>query len=485
MGFGLGVDPLTGFFLLTLAATAVPALVYAIGYLPGVRNATVVGLLTAAFILALAGVLTARTVLTLLTFWELMTLLPAGAILVTRHEPAARRSVYQYLAITHLGGTGVWVSLLLLASKGGLTDPAALRAAGAGLQALIALAAIVGFGTKAGIIPFHSWLPKAHPLAPSHISALMSGVMLKVALYGLIRVLFEWLPIPPGLGGGTGTRPGSTLRRWSVSSTPSSSTNSNACWPSTPSRTWASSCSAWGRRCCSATAATPRGPNSRSPPPSCTPSTTPSSRACCSWAPGRSIGRSTASTSTGWADCCAGCPGPRGAFLIGAMAIAGLPPLNGFASEWLTLQSLLHVTTGAGVPATGTVALGGTAMGTALAGALATAGLADDRRPGRLLLREGGRPRAAGAGPTSRGGGGTRSSAADGGRRRRVLAVLCVVLGVMPGLLVPRLAGPAACAGGNRVEPVAAAAAAPGAVAASASRLRGPGGCPRPALPCS
>ena len=108
-GVGLGIDPLTGFFLVTLAVAGVPALIYALGYLPPVHNASVVGGLTAGFVLALAGVLTARTVLTLLTFWELMTLLPAGAILVTRHEPAARRSVYQYLAITHLGGTGVWV----------------------------------------------------------------------------------------------------------------------------------------------------------------------------------------------------------------------------------------------------------------------------------------------------------------------------------------------------------------------------------------
>src|SRR5665811_1005419 len=141
------------------------------------------------------GVLVARTAPTFLTFWELMTLLPAGAILVTRREAAARCSVFEYLAITHLGGTGVWVALLVLAAQGGLGHPEALRAAGAPLQTLVALAAIVGFGTKAGIAPFHSWLPRAHPLAPSHVSALMSGMMIKVALYGLIRVLFEWLGV--------------------------------------------------------------------------------------------------------------------------------------------------------------------------------------------------------------------------------------------------------------------------------------------------
>src|SRR5665811_919145 len=111
------------------------------------------------------GVLVARTAPAFLTFWELMTLLPAGAILVARREPSARRSVFEYLAITHLGGTGVWVALLVLAAHGGLGNPDAMHTAGAPLQTLVILAAIVGFGTKAGIVPFHSWLPRAHPLA--------------------------------------------------------------------------------------------------------------------------------------------------------------------------------------------------------------------------------------------------------------------------------------------------------------------------------
>jgi len=167
-GFGVGIDALTGFFLATLALVAVPTLVFSLAYLPGIRGASPVGMLTAGFLLSLIGVLVARTAPAFLTFWELMTLLPAGAILVARREPSARRSVFEYLAITHLGGTGVWVALLVLAAQGGLGHPEALRAAGAPLQTLVALAAIVGFGTKAGIAPFHSWLPRAHPLAPSH-----------------------------------------------------------------------------------------------------------------------------------------------------------------------------------------------------------------------------------------------------------------------------------------------------------------------------
>ncbi len=196
-GLAFGLDGLTGFFLLTLAACACPALVYASSSMRDVPQGGLLGVLNAAFVLSLVGVLTARTGISFLLFWELMTLLPAAAILVTRRESSARTSVFQYLAITHLGGAGGWVALLLLAGVGGIGDPAAASAAGTGIQAVIALAAVVGFGTKAGVMPFHSWLPRAHPIAPGHFSALMSGVMVKVAIYGLVRVVFEWLGASP------------------------------------------------------------------------------------------------------------------------------------------------------------------------------------------------------------------------------------------------------------------------------------------------
>ena len=74
---------------------------------------------------------------------------------------------------------------------------------GSGVQAVIAVAAIVGFGTKAGLMPMHAWLPRTHPIAPAFISALMSGVMVAVAAYGLIRVLVDWLGPPPAWVGAT------------------------------------------------------------------------------------------------------------------------------------------------------------------------------------------------------------------------------------------------------------------------------------------
>ena len=157
-------------------------------------------MLTAAFLLALVGVLCARDALSFLFFWELMTLVPAAIILVGTATESARHAVFTYVAITHLGGAGTWIALLLLAHEGAIGNSAALTD-GSGVQAVIAVAAIIGFGTKAGLMPMHAWLPRAHPIAPAFISALMSGVMVAVAAYGLVRVLVDWLgPAPSWIG---------------------------------------------------------------------------------------------------------------------------------------------------------------------------------------------------------------------------------------------------------------------------------------------
>ena len=86
--------------------------------------------------------------------------------------------------------------MLLLAHAGAIGGACGV-AHGSGLQVAIALAALVGMGTKAGVMPLHVWLPRAHPIAPAPVSALMSGVMIKVAIYGLVRVLVDWLGVLP------------------------------------------------------------------------------------------------------------------------------------------------------------------------------------------------------------------------------------------------------------------------------------------------
>ncbi len=197
IGLAFGLDPLSGFFLAVLALTAVPTLVFARDYLPESPGARAIGALMSAFLLTLVGVLAARSVTGFLAFWELMTLVPAAAMLVARRDATVRSATYAYLAITHLGGAGVWIALVVLVHYGAIGDPTALVSAGGDAQTLVAVAALIGFGTKAGFVPLHSWLPRAHPVAPAPLSALMSGVMIKVALYGLIRVEFQWLGATP------------------------------------------------------------------------------------------------------------------------------------------------------------------------------------------------------------------------------------------------------------------------------------------------
>ena len=185
-----GLDALSGFFLLVLCVVALPAVVYARDALPAGRSSAALAALTAAFVLAMAGLVAARDVTTFLVCWELMTLIPAGAMLVARQDEEVRRAVIVYVGITHVGGVGVWAAMLILSAHGAIGG-APLEPGG--LQTLVLVMALVGFLTKAGIVPLHVWLPRAHPVAPSHISALMSGVMIMLALYGLIRVLLLWL----------------------------------------------------------------------------------------------------------------------------------------------------------------------------------------------------------------------------------------------------------------------------------------------------
>ena len=135
-----------------------------------------------------------------LFFWELMSL-SSWALVVSRHE---RRGVPQSrIRLSHHGGDGHrWLCFSLSAAW--RAPPAAIRFDAIRdhkltplVSALVLVAALFGTGSKAGLMPLHAWLPLAHPAAPSHVSALMSGVMTKVAVYGIIRIVFDLLGNPP------------------------------------------------------------------------------------------------------------------------------------------------------------------------------------------------------------------------------------------------------------------------------------------------
>ncbi|MBI4239077.1 MAG: hypothetical protein HY696_11780 [Deltaproteobacteria bacterium] len=200
----LGLDPLSAFFLLMLWVLAALTAWFAFEYLRD--DATL--LATAAWfpllIASMAVVVLARNGFLLLLAWELMSL--ASFFLVTTdHESAvARRAGWLYFGIAHLATALLLVLFVTIGSAVGSLDFDQFRGIGdwnAGLRGTLFLCALIGFGTKAGLFPLHVWLPHAHPAAPSHISALMSAVMITLGMYGLLRVL-SWLGLPPLWWGG-------------------------------------------------------------------------------------------------------------------------------------------------------------------------------------------------------------------------------------------------------------------------------------------
>lgn len=195
----LGIDPVSAWFVLTLSAVGAATSVAALGYARtydghgGARLAAVFNLFLATMLL----VLVLQSVFAFLVAWEAMSLASYLLVIHDHEDRAVRRAGFVYLAMTHVGTALLTIAFLLLATAGRGQDFPSLRAGGAvldpDLRAVVFLAALIGFGTKAGLVPLHVWLPRAHPVAPSHVSALMSGVMLKIAIYGFARVTFDLL----------------------------------------------------------------------------------------------------------------------------------------------------------------------------------------------------------------------------------------------------------------------------------------------------
>lgn len=196
MPFGeavIGLDPLSAFFLLTIFVSFLSAGIYACGYLKnsGKKN---LGAHYAFFHLALVSLIlvaTAKNAVLFLIAWEMMTISSYFLITLNDEKKDVRSSGYLYLIATHSGTFCLWVMFLLMERHTGSMnfDQMALTAFPLPLAGILFLLAVAGFGVKAGFIPLHIWLPHAHPAAPSHISAVLSGVMIKMGIYGLLRIL--------------------------------------------------------------------------------------------------------------------------------------------------------------------------------------------------------------------------------------------------------------------------------------------------------
>ncbi len=195
------IDALAAFFLLLLGGVGAAVSLYAIGYTSG-HSRHGYALLPALFnffILSMFLVLTASHVGIFLIAWEIMTLVSLLLILFEHENPDNVRAGFVYVLMTHIGTAFVIAAFFILASAANslsfkLLDGSALPEA---TRTIVFLFALIGFGTKAGIIPLHVWLPKAHPAAPSHVSAMLSGVMLKTAIYGMCRFYLEFLGTGP------------------------------------------------------------------------------------------------------------------------------------------------------------------------------------------------------------------------------------------------------------------------------------------------
>ncbi len=196
--FHLRLDPLSAFFLLLLGGASAGISVFAAGYFRQ-GEGTPPGLLCLLyhlFLAAMAMVMLADDAYVFMVMWELMAL--ASFFLVTANHtiPAIRRAGYLYLLIAHVGALAILLCFgVLQANTGDYTFDNMRAQSLSPLWASVAfLLAFFGFGAKAGFLPLHVWLPEAHPAAPSPVSALMSGVMLKTAIYGLLRIGIEILP---------------------------------------------------------------------------------------------------------------------------------------------------------------------------------------------------------------------------------------------------------------------------------------------------
>src|SRR5512145_332075 len=208
-GLALRIDGLSAFFLVVIGLVGAAAAIYGFGYSAAYQGRYSLRMLGAMFnvlLLALSMQVMADNALTFLICWEAMSLSAYWLVLTEHDQPGAVRAGVWYIAMTHAGFAAL-VAMFLLLSNGELTTSfAGMRTASATLSPFARnaafLLALFGFGSKAGIIPLHVWLPMAHPVAPSHVSALMSGVVIKMGIYGLVRVTFDLLGPGPSWWGG-------------------------------------------------------------------------------------------------------------------------------------------------------------------------------------------------------------------------------------------------------------------------------------------
>ncbi|MBI2135588.1 hydrogenase membrane subunit [Candidatus Woesearchaeota archaeon] len=201
---GLFIDRLAAFFMFTIAIVGLAVAVYSLSYIEHYEYKTRKNVLTglmSIFILSMALVIASANMASLLFFWEIMALSSFILVCLDYDKKETRKAALFYFAMTQLSTLFLVAAFAIIYNITGSLEITQMQSLSSGpqitplLSTILFLCIFLGFGIKAGIIPFHKWLPYAHPAAPSNISALMSGLMIKVAIYGLIRFIMFVLPV--------------------------------------------------------------------------------------------------------------------------------------------------------------------------------------------------------------------------------------------------------------------------------------------------
>lgn len=197
---------LSGIFLAVISGVSALVGIYALKYLElyaETYNPAITQFLTVFFVLGMQGVLLANNTFAFMFFWEVMSVASFFLVLADKTQESIK-AAFLYFIMTHLGASAILGGFLILGGGSLFFDFDGIAVASQGLSpfllALSFLLFLFGFGSKAGLVPFHVWLPEAHPQAPSNISALMSGLMLKVAVYGFLKVVFSLMNLPAWAG---------------------------------------------------------------------------------------------------------------------------------------------------------------------------------------------------------------------------------------------------------------------------------------------
>ena len=207
IGAHFRMDVLSAFFLAIVNLGGAAASLYAIGYGAHEKHPSRILPFFPAFLAGMNLVLLADDAFSFLVAWEFMSLSSWALVMAHHHDAENRRAGFIYLLMASFGTLALLMAFGLLAGSVGGYSFADIRDAAHGpswKSGLVLALVLLGAGSKAGLVPLHIWLPLAHPAAPSHVSALMSGVMTKVAIYGFIRIVFDllgppefWWSMPP------------------------------------------------------------------------------------------------------------------------------------------------------------------------------------------------------------------------------------------------------------------------------------------------